>query len=198
MKSLLAAASLLLCISHSLAAPDASATASAPSAINCQFDDGNCLQNKRQYVAIDQEILKATASTLAYQTEVEQYKNAGQHRSATLWAQYYQSWIICVMVLAIIGVGLYMSWKHMQEGFKNGISTDNAFEIGKDGIKIKSPVIGLIIFTISTYFFSIYVDKVYTISLINTHTANDSTSDGSQEKNEKQTETKKTETKKNE
>lgn len=85
------------------------------------------------------------------------------HANATLWAQHVMSWLILGLVFTIVGVGMLMSYQHMRHWFAHRIEGTNSLEVGKDGLKMNTPVIGLFIFLISTYFFSVYVDKVYTI-----------------------------------
>ncbi len=42
----------------------------------------------------------------------------------------------------------------------------NNLEISKTGLKVSSPVIGLLIFLASIYFFSIYVEKIYPVTFL--------------------------------
>ncbi|MGC3980772.1 MAG: hypothetical protein QM808_05880 [Steroidobacteraceae bacterium] len=132
----------------------------------CSMSDTECLLAIKNAETVrlihDKEALDVEADRSA----LSMYNRQNEHTIASLWAQYYASLAVMIMVFIIVGIGLVMSWKHMEFGFAEKNSIDNTFEVGKDGLKLKSPVIGLFIFIGSIYFFSIYVDKVYTITSI--------------------------------
>lgn len=91
------------------------------------------------------------------------------HTHTVLRHQLWMSWLILLLVFAIVGVGLRMSYLQMRQWLETRAEGANSFELGKDGVKLNSPVIGLFIFLISTYFFSVYVDKVYAIVEVSSH-----------------------------
>ncbi len=137
-------------------------------------DTSKCAQGNMDCVAFYKNVESATlmhgeeaVGLDSSRLKLEHQRRVSDHYVSALWAQYYQTLIIMIMVLAIVGAGIAMSWKHMMYGFISGKNEVNSFEVGKDGVKLGSPVIGLFIFLGSIYFFSVYVDKVYTISVIN-------------------------------
>ncbi|MBC3918106.1 hypothetical protein H8L32_11510 [Undibacterium sp. CY18W] len=187
----------------------------------CAKADSDCLAQKKNIVSTAMQISLEAIYVENEQASVDRFKRQNEHQAAALWAQYYQSWIICIMVFMIISTGLLMSWKHMKESFRignraentemnssnvasapgpnalkfdfskeqntrqashDGINIESALEISRDGIKLKSPVIGLIIFAISTYFFAVYVDKVYTVNLFAADAVKKNTADKPEDK----------------
>lgn len=91
----------------------------------------------------------------------------------------YSTIMIFFMVVIIVLTGLYLSYRQfrMQElAVKRGrdklVATETAaesittLELGKDGLKINSAVIGLIILTISLAFFFLYLKYVYPVQVL--------------------------------
>ena len=95
------------------------------------------------------------------------YKTRGfDHRSRVFEWQLLSSRLIFVLVIAIVAVGLYFSWLQFMAGFKQGTppdKTSTTFEASPSGIKVSSPVLGVIILTLSLVFFYLYLVHVYPI-----------------------------------
>jgi cation transport ATPase len=123
-----------------------------------------------------------------------------EHAQRTFWQQYAMSWIIFVVVLVVVGVGLWFSWQQFRQGMahanalasiaaggRSGLtvrktqtaaSTDEEMqradtsvavtelELGPTGIKITSPVLGVVILGLSLGFFYLYLKYVYPITNI--------------------------------
>jgi len=122
-----------------------------------------------------------------------EYKFMHQQRSFN-W-QYHSGIIIFFMVIVIVILGMVLSYKQfkLNERLLNPVKTagntltdiksvsetstisnlspgevfaTNTMEISKDGIKISTAVIGLIILTLSIAFFFLYLKYVYPISFV--------------------------------
>ena len=70
---------------------------------------------------------------------------------------------IFVMVIAAVGLGLWMSFLHFYEGRKGG---GGRMKVSRDGVEVSSPVIGLMILVVSLAFFYLYLTQVYPITEI--------------------------------
>lgn len=92
------------------------------------------------------------------------------HRARVFEWQLLSSRIIFVLVILIVVVGLYFSWLQFMAGLRENAglekmsTTVEATPAG--GIKVSSPVLGVIILTLSLAFFYLYLLHVYPISEI--------------------------------
>lgn len=93
--------------------------------------------------------------------ELADWQAQREHLRRSLWSQFVQTWILLLIGIVIVGAGLVMSWKHMVHGLRDGIHGESAVDIGRDGVRLSSPVVGLFVFGASIWFFNIYIDKVY-------------------------------------
>ena len=84
-----------------------------------------------------------------------------EHTRRTLNQQYVMSIIISIVVLTIVMTGLGLSVLQFQSGRRS--ETVTSIEIGSAGLKITSPVLGLLILVVSIAFFYQYLGVVYTI-----------------------------------
>lgn len=82
-------------------------------------------------------------------------------RSSFEW-QYWSTIVIFLGIMAIIFSGLYFSY--MQFRSARNAQTQTSVKLGKDGLEISSPVIGLLILFISMGFFYLYLANVYPIT----------------------------------
>jgi hypothetical protein len=98
------------------------------------------------------------------------YRTQGfEHRREVFAWQLLSSKIIFVIVVALVVVGIYFSWLQFRQGLRRppGESeTSTTFEASTTGIKITSPVLGVIILAISLAFFYLYLAYVYPIQEI--------------------------------
>ncbi len=97
------------------------------------------------------------------------YRVAGfDHRARVFEWQLLSSRIIFVLVILIVVVGLYFSWLQFIAGLRENANpekmstTVEASPTG--GIKVSSPVLGVIILTLSLVFFYLYLVHVYPIT----------------------------------
>ncbi|MCQ0092133.1 hypothetical protein [Roseovarius sp. M141] len=107
------------------------------------------------------------AQTLeAIQQAVRQYYQyrvtAFGHRNRLFDWQHTSSMIIFGVVIGIVLLGLYFSWVqfHKDEKISDHVTT---LEATKTGIKVSSPVLGVIILMISLLFFYMYLIYVYPV-----------------------------------
>lgn len=104
-----------------------------------------------------------------------------EHTRKTFTQQYYSSMFIFIMVVIIVSMGLILSYKQfklneeiVRHGMKQntgvidkGVDTASSMEVSKDGVKMNTAVIGLMILVISLVFFFLYLKFVYQIEVIN-------------------------------
>ncbi|SFB00241.1 hypothetical protein SAMN05421688_2263 [Poseidonocella pacifica] len=98
-----------------------------------------------------------------------EYRASGyDHRRRVFEWQLLSSKVIFFLVIGIVVAGLYFSWLQFAEARratdeKRG-SLETSFEAGTGGIKVSSPVLGIIILAISLAFFYLYLTHVYPIT----------------------------------
>jgi hypothetical protein len=90
-------------------------------------------------------------------------KFALRHAQRTYEWQYRASILIFVLVIAAVGLGLWMSFLHFYEGRKGG---GGRMKVSREGVEVSSPVIGLLILVVSLAFFYLYLTQVYPITEI--------------------------------
>jgi len=101
------------------------------------------------------------------------YKTRGfVHRSKVFEWQLYSSKLLFMIVLILVFSGVILSGLQFYAGYKelhNNIqknSENTDFEVSMEGIKISSPVIGLIILALSLGFFYLYLVYIFPIEEI--------------------------------
>ncbi|WP_298293737.1 hypothetical protein [uncultured Litoreibacter sp.] len=87
------------------------------------------------------------------------------HRRKVFEWQYTSSLIIFFVVIGIVLIGLYFSWMQFHAA-KDGQVGETTMEASKDGFKLSSPVLGVVILVLSLAFFYLYLVHVYPISEI--------------------------------
>jgi hypothetical protein len=91
------------------------------------------------------------------------------HRSRVFQWQLLSSRLIFALVILIVAVGLYFSWLQFRAGMKEKAgpeATSTTLEAPATGIKLSSPVLGVIILALSLAFFYLYLVHVYPIEEI--------------------------------
>ncbi|WP_299815882.1 hypothetical protein [uncultured Jannaschia sp.] len=94
----------------------------------------------------------------AYRTE--QYA----HRQAVFAWQHSSSRLLFFVVIGVVLVGLYFSWLQFHAARTGRDLTPTTLEASKTGLKVSSPVLGVIILLLSLAFFYLYLVHVYPIS----------------------------------
>jgi hypothetical protein len=118
--------------------------------------------------AVPQGFVPDEATMAALQASIRahyEYRTQGyDHRSRTFEWQYRSSQIIFGVVIGIVLIGLYFSWLQFHAEGMKGTGLSTSLEGSKDGFKISSPVLGVIILVLSLAFFYLYLVHVYPIS----------------------------------
>jgi hypothetical protein len=121
---------------------------------------------------ISSELLdeEGTAALRKALTSYYQYRISGYaHRERVFAWQLLSSRIIFVLVIFLVLTGVYFSWLQFQRAMKGGKGTElkeTSFEASTTGLKVSSPVLGVIILAMSLAFFYLYLVFVYPISEI--------------------------------
>lgn len=92
-----------------------------------------------------------------------------EHRQRVFAWQYYSSIVIFVVVILLVASGIYFAAVQFHQGVlqgRPGAETATQLEAGTSGVKVSSPVLGVIILTLSLAFFWLYLRYVYPISEI--------------------------------
>ncbi len=112
----------------------------------------------------------ADQSTLqAYQQSLKAYyayRQTGlKHRGKVFQWQLFSAKVIFVVVLILVAAGIYFAAVQFHLGMKlqNGQSMQTELSATTEGIKVSSPVLGVIILVISLAFFYLYLVYVYPI-----------------------------------
>lgn len=88
------------------------------------------------------------------------------HRLAVFRWQHRSSQIIFFVVIGVVAMGLYFSWMQFhapREGEAGAVTT---IEASGTGVKLSSPVLGVVILVLSLAFFYLYLVHVYRITEI--------------------------------
>ena len=140
-----------------------------------QFDPGG-----RLGVDVDTPVLPeppdaaASPATLqAYQASLQAYyayRQAGyEHRLAVFEWQSLSTKVIFVVVLMLVLAGIYFAAIQFHAGLRRGDGADPAkpedteLSLSLSEIKVRSPVLGVVILTISLAFFYLYLVHIYPI-----------------------------------
>ena len=94
-------------------------------------------------------------------------KKESHIRNSTFQQQLTFNVIILTVVIVIIVTGLMFSYIHMKKTSTDP-TQETSIEITRDGLKIRSSVIGLLILIVSLVFFYLYLTEVYTIEELST------------------------------
>ncbi|MEM6616913.1 MAG: hypothetical protein AAF619_10310 [Pseudomonadota bacterium] len=99
-----------------------------------------------------------------YQYRIDGYA----HRGAVFRWQLQSGQIIFGLVIIIVALGMYFSWTQFHHGLQRGKDVEaSTVEISVgSGIKVTSPVLGVIILALSLGFFYLYLVHVYPIEEI--------------------------------
>ncbi len=118
--------------------------------------------------------------SILYNSYTDQIVFNVNHEKRAFLLQYYISILIFILVILIVGIGLFLSYKQFKlneeivrhsmvnnaANIDKGTDTASTLEVNKDGIKMNTAVIGLMILVISLVFFFLYINFVYKIDFI--------------------------------
>jgi hypothetical protein len=107
----------------------------------------------------------------AYVAYFDYYQFGFAHRKTVFWWQHFSSRIIFVVALGLVTVGVLFAWLQFRRDLTVAGTEEAAeresrvhhVEIGHSGLRISSPVLGVIILMISLAFFYLYLVHVYPI-----------------------------------
>lgn len=80
------------------------------------------------------------------------------HFTFTLYKQAVVDVILTILVIAIVSIGLWMSYLQIRSDL-----SATSLKVSRDGLEMSSSVVGLFVLLASMVFFYIYIDKVYEI-----------------------------------
>ena len=113
----------------------------------------------------DKEI--KVACKKAFIKKFKNYEFELTHRKNVLQWQHLSTQIILFVVLMLVSMGLYFAWVQFHSNnLKQRNQEISEVEISTSGIKISSPILGVIILTLSLGFFYLYLVYVYPITII--------------------------------
>lgn len=116
---------------------------------------------------IDEETREACWK--AYRARLQYYETGLQHRSRVFWWQHMSTRLIFAVVLLLVGAGIFFAWIQFRHDLgapgsaTNESAKEHTVELSTSGIKVSSPVLGVIILTLSFAFFYLYLVYVYPI-----------------------------------
>jgi hypothetical protein len=109
----------------------------------------------------------------AFRSYFQYYQSGFGHRRAVFGWQHLSTRIIFVVVLLLVTAGIYFAWVQFRHDLivskdrpKGEAAPTHNVEIGTTGVKVSSPVLGVIILTLSLAFFYLYLVHVYPIAEI--------------------------------
>ncbi len=87
------------------------------------------------------------------------------HRQKVIQWHHWSSRIIFIVVLGLVALGTYFAWKQFTRDLsKEGTEAPtSSVEIGGTGVKVSSPILGVVILTLSLAFFYLYLVFVYPV-----------------------------------
>ncbi|MBT5552134.1 MAG: hypothetical protein HOJ79_16840 [Nitrospina sp.] len=100
----------------------------------------------------------------SYREGLFYYKRGLEHRTEVFKWQHFSTQVIFYVVLFLVGVGVYFAWVQFQAGENS--QANNEIEVSLTGVKVSSPVLGVIILVLSLAFFYLYLVYVYPIKEI--------------------------------
>src|SRR5262245_17417057 len=147
---------------------------STPSQQTAAGDSGQRLSEKDLIPETPPSWLKDESTDKAFLTAMREYyayKSSGlQHRSRVFEWQLFSSKLIFLIVLMLVSVGVIFAALQFRAGLRrtraDARDAATAIDVSTGGIKVSSPVLGVIILVISLAFFYLYLVYVYPISEI--------------------------------
>ena len=124
------------------------------------------------YPQVPEGVKMTPATDAALQEALRNYfgyfKFGVAHRQDVFAWQLFSSRIIFWVVLSLVGLGMYFAAKQFQHGLRTGFGKANESDVTEfaaslAGVRVRSPVLGVIILVISFAFFYLYLRVVYPI-----------------------------------
>jgi len=105
----------------------------------------------------------------AFQARLRYYESGLEHRARVFAWQHFSTRVIFFVVLGLVVVGVVFAWLQFRRGMKEPPAAgqpDHELELSAKGIKVSSPVLGVVILALSLAFFYLYLVYVYPITEI--------------------------------
>ena len=108
----------------------------------------------------------------SYKSSFNYYKTGHAHRVKVFAWQHLSARIIFFVVLILVATGIYFAWVQFKLDIRpdknttTGGAKGHTVELSASGIKVSSPVLGVIILVLSLAFFYLYLVFVYPITEI--------------------------------
>jgi len=83
-----------------------------------------------------------------------------EHREKAFEQQHVATWVIFTVVHALILFGAVLSWLQFRRGSSEDVTT---LKLNREGIAVSSPILGVIILSLSLAFYYLYIAHVYEI-----------------------------------
>lgn len=91
---------------------------------------------------------------------------AAEHRNAVLQAQARQTQVFFYLTLALLALGMLASLAHFVKAMRGSEDTSLEIAMQKDGVRLKTSMIGFLILLASMAFYTAYLYAVYPVSAI--------------------------------
>lgn len=145
---------------------------------NAGDNETNIERLKAEYNTL---LAEKAVNSLKYHRQFEESKLqhdllSMKHRQESLSFQYMQGWVIFIVVMVLVLGGFYLAFLQFKldekitlakaeiDNISDKSLSDTTLEVSKEGVKITSSVIGLIVLGMSFAFFYMYIKHVYTIT----------------------------------
>lgn len=104
----------------------------------------------------------------AIKTYFQHEMESNRHQLNVFHWQLLSAKIIFIVVILLLVAGIYFAAVQFHHGLRSGkpVEQSSEFEASLKGIKVSSPVLGVIILTISLAFFYLYLVYVYPIEFV--------------------------------
>jgi hypothetical protein len=106
----------------------------------------------------------------AFRAGFNYYESGLTHRQRVFWWQHTSGRIIFFVVLGLVVAGVYFAWVQFRHDLLRsdtaqggGAAQEHEVELSTSGLKVSSPVLGVIILALSLAFFYLYLIYVYPI-----------------------------------
>ena len=119
------------------------------------------------YIAAPAEVAEDSALQAKYFESIKAYYdyriNGFKHRHSVFQWQLYSSKIVFIAVLVLLLAGIVFSGIQFWKGLKDNKLETTSLEALPTGIKVSSPVLGIIVLIISLLFFYLYLVYIFPI-----------------------------------
>lgn len=120
-------------------------------------------QYAAQYAEYDAAVAYEKSRAESIASQVQKYKEENRIRQELYSRQATYHWVILIVVVIVVLAGVGMSFLQVLSFARSPNAGANTLEISAQGVKIKSPVVGLVALVLSLGFFYLYLKDVYTL-----------------------------------